>query len=244
MRRVVPIFLFLVLIFSCKKESYRETTDFGYNYQPNKVGYWIEYEVDSITFDNNTNPVTIDTAHYFIREVFDTTYTDASNNEAIRVEQYRKNLESDVYQINYVGNAQFTTGNFQRNFHDLRYMALTFPVREGNDWQGNIFIDVNSSDPYNFLNDDLYNWTYTYTEVDVAKEIGGFSLDSCVVVQQIDEANLFEMKYAQEIYARNIGMVYKEMKILNTQVPPSGVPFEERAESGFILTYTLKDYQH
>ncbi|MEZ4929798.1 MAG: hypothetical protein R2777_07285 [Chitinophagales bacterium] len=153
-------------------------------------------------------------------------------------------MESDVYQINYVGNVQFTTGNFQRNFHDLRYMALTFPVREGNDWQGNIFIDVNSSDPYNFLNDDLYNWTYTYTEVDVAKEIGGFSLDSCVVVQQIDEANLFEMKYAQEIYARNIGMVYKEMKILNTQVPPSGVPFEERAESGFILTYTLKDYQH
>lgn len=244
MKRVVPIFLLLILIASCKKASYQEPSDFGYNYQPNKLGYWVEYEVDSITFDNNTDPVTVDTAHYFIKEIFDTNYVNASNEEAVRVEQYRKNTETEVYQISYVGNVIFGTDNFQRNFNDLRYMALTFPVRQSKEWQGNIYLDVNIEDPYNFLNDDLYNWTYTYTEVDVPKEIGSFSFDSCVVVQQIDEANLFEMKYAQEVYTRNIGLVYKELKILNTQAPPSGVPFEERAESGFILTYTLKDYQH
>ncbi len=243
--RYLGIILFLTLLAtSCKKDSFTAESDFGYAYQPGELGHWVDYEVDSFYFSDITIPATIDTAHYYIREFLDMSYTDASGAEVIRVEQYKKYNLNDPWIIDEVGSFKLSKENFQRYFKDLRFMNLLFPVRDDNEWQGNIFLNVNNEATLEYLDDSKYDWRYRYTYSNEPIQIGSFLLDSCLQVIQIDEENLFEKKYSEEIYARGIGLVSKEMIILNTQAPPSSQPFLERAQSGFILRYKLIDYKH
>ncbi len=244
MRYYGTIALLLLLLLSCKKESTKETVDFGYNYQPKNLGHWVSYAVDSITYNDITDPSTITEVNYFIREELDTSFLDASGKENIRVVQYKKYNESDPWFVHHVGSFKISNDDFQRYNYDLRFLNLIFPVRESREWQGNIFLDIDNEPTLEYFDDTRYDWTYHYTEVDVSKTIGGFPLDSCLTVVQIDDENLFEKKYGEEVYARNIGLVSKELVVLNTQAPPSGATFLDRAESGFILRYTLKDFKN
>lgn len=221
-----------------------DESDFGYAYQPATLGHWVEYEVDSITYSDITTPATIDTIHFYIREELDTFFVDASGAENIRVERFKKYNLSDVWTLDEVGSFKLNSDNFQRYFNDLRFINLSFPVRENREWQGNIFLDVDNEPTLEYLDDSKYDWRYRYTTIDEFMEIGNFQLDSCLQLIQIDEENLFEKKYSQETYSKHIGLVSKELMILNTQAPPSQASFLERAESGFILRYTLIDYKN
>jgi len=243
-RYIGAILLLLLLTFSCKEDTFIEESDFAYAYQPMELGHWVDYEVDSFYYSDITIPPIIDTAHYYIRELLDTTYVDASGAEVIRVEQYKKYSLNDPWIIEEVGSFKLNKENFQRYFKDLRFVNLLFPVRENKEWQGNIFIDVMNEASLEYLDDSKYDWRYRYTYTDEPVQIGNFLLDSCLQVIQIDEENLFEKKYSEEVYARGIGLVSKEMIILNTQAPPTSQTFLERAESGFILRYKLIDYKN
>lgn len=244
MQKCIYIFLVLFLVASCKEESFQADSDFGYAYQPKELGYWLEYEVDSIYYDNVTSPSTIDSSHFYIREVYDTFFVDASGNESIRVELFKRQNLNDAWQIYQVGSVKFTNSNYERYFNDLRFVNLVFPIRLNIEWQGNAYLDVMDEATLEYLDDTKYDWSYEYTAIDEAQNIGIFSFDSCATIIQIDDENLFEKKYSKEVYAKNIGMVSKEMIFLNTQSPPSGQTFFERAESGFILNYTLIDYKN
>lgn len=244
MRYTGLILLLCLLATSCKKDTFVAESDFGYAYQPKELGHWVEYEVDSITYSDITIPASIDTIHYYLREVLDTTFVDASGAEVIRVEQYKRYDLSDPWVIYQVGSFKVSSENFQRYFNDLRFVNLLFPVREDKEWQGNIFLDVNNEATLEYLDDSKYDWRYRYTYMDQPMQIGNFSLDSCLQVVQIDEENLFEKKYSEEQYAKHVGLISKELIILNTQAPPSSQSFLERAEIGFIIRYKLIDYNH
>lgn len=244
LRKYSILFFGLSFLLACKKESFQEPQDFGFNYQVRELGHWVDYQVDSIVYSDITDPATVDTFSYFIRESIESSFTDASGNENLRVEIYKKYALNDAWTLNQVGSFLIKKDNFQRNFQDLRFISLTFPVRIGREWQGNVFLDVLNEPSLEFFDDSKYNWTYYYAEVDVPKSLGSFSFDSCATIIQIDEENLFEKKYSNEVYARNVGMIQKSLIILNTQAPPSGASFFERAESGFILNYTLIDYKN
>ena len=244
MHKSIYISFLLLLAIACKKESFQEERDFGYAYQPKEIGYWMEYAVDSFYFNDVTVPSTIDTTRYFIREVYDTTFVNASNEENIRVELYKKYNLNDGWQIDQVGSVHFNENNFQRYFNDIRIVNLTFPVKINQEWAGHVYLDVANEPTLEYLDDTKYDWSYEYTLVDEPENIGTFNFDSCVTVIQIDDENLFEKKYSKEIYAKNVGMVSKEMVFLDTQASPSGQTFIERAETGFILQYTLIDYKN
>jgi hypothetical protein len=107
-----------------------------------------------------------------------------------------------------------------------------------------VFLNVANEATLEYLDDSKYDWRSRYVFVDEPIQIDNVLLDSCLKVIQIDEENLFEKKYGEEQYARGIGLVSKELIILNTQAPPSGQTFLERAESGFILRYKLIDYKN
>lgn len=244
MRKSINILFLLFLVIACKKESFQEESDFGYAYQPKQIGYWVEYEVDSLYFNDITSPVTIDTSRFYIREVLESTFLDASGEENIRVELYKKQNFNDAWQIYQVGSVKYTNSAYERYFNDIRLVNLTFPVKTGKEWNGNAYVNVQNESTLEYLDDTKYDWSYEYTLVDLPENVGAFNFDSCATIIQIDDENLFEKKYSKEVYAKNIGMVRKEMIFLNTQSPPTGQTFIERAETGFILEYTLIDYKN
>jgi hypothetical protein len=240
-QRLAVIFFFLLLVYACKKDESLTELDFGYDYQPLEVGYWLEYEVDSIFFDDFN--ARIDTFHFYRREFFESEFLDLNQETNLRVEQYLKMNAEDAWEIAHVGSYKKTVINLQKMEFDLRYIKLVFPPALGKQWQGHLYINVGNQPSLEFLDRDRYDWEYTYTKVHEPLSVGAFSFAECLEVQQIDQENLFEKKYSKEIYARNVGMVSKEMMILETQAPPSDVSFIERAQKGFIVRYTIVNYK-
>ncbi len=239
------IFYFFTLI-SCKKTSYVEDISLGYEYQPSStIGNWWEYKQDSIIYSDNTSPIEIDTFTSYLRYVFESTYLDASGDENIRVELYKKQHPQDPWHLVEIGSVKYNKTSYQTYFNDLRFINLVFPIRKGLEWQGNQYLDVINEPTLEYLDRNRYDWTYR-CNLDIQGLQLPYGYDGSITyysdvveVIQIDEENLFEKKYANEIYAKNVGLIYKEMLILNTQAPPSSESFLERAESGFILKMQL-----
>lgn len=241
MRFISLIFLF-VLFFSCKKTK-QNSIDLGTDYYPVSIGNWIEYDVDSITFSDFTTPTSIDTSSFKIKETVESSFLDLNDEENFRVEEFKKN-DSTSWQINNIFSLKKSNINIEKVENDLRYIKLVFPPEENKTWDGNIYIDVVDQPLLDFLNPDKYAWEYTYSSIDENLVVGTYTFDSCVTIIQIDEENLFEKKYSKEIYAKNVGLVYKELIILETQAPPSSASFLDRAENGFVLKYTISDYNY
>ncbi|MEJ6695177.1 MAG: hypothetical protein QNK51_05055 [Chitinophagales bacterium] len=244
MRYYYITLLALILFSSCKDDSFISDSDFGFNYQPKTAGHWVEYAVDSTNYNDITIPPIITISSYFIREEIDTTFIDASGDVNLVIDQFRKNTLGAPWDLYQVGSFKITEDNFQRYFNDLRFINLIFPVRDSREWQGHSFLDVENEPTLDYLDDTRYEWNYVYSNVDQTLSLDSFLFDSSLVVTQIDEENLFEKKFSQEKYVRNVGLVSKQLLVLNTQAAPSGASFIDRAESGFVINWRLIGFKN
>jgi hypothetical protein len=62
-----------------------------------------------------------------------------------------------------------------------------------------------------------------------------------LTVREADSENLIELRRSRVKYAKGIGLVYRELWVLDTQCIEQcdGKPWEEKAEKGFILSQTI-----
>jgi len=195
-------FILLVFFYSCKKDV-APPADVGYDYFPTDVGHWIIYDVVSIEHDAPVNKH--DTSLFQIMEVIESTYLDNENREAQRIERYIRNNSTLPWVIKDVWYSNLTAATAEKVEENVRFIKLIFPITLGKTWDGNAsnFQDI---------------WNYEYTEVDVSYTINNLSFDSTVTVLQIDEENLVEKNYALEIFAKDVGMIHKELILLDTEV--------------------------
>ena len=88
-------------------------------------------------------------------------------------------------------------------------------MKDGHSWKGNSYIDTYSS---NSLLQYLNDWDYTYSNVALPDNIGTYSLDNTVTIDQRDEiignpgdpSGYSEINFGQEKYALGIGLVYRK----------------------------------
>src|SRR5690606_24012329 len=98
---------------------------------------------------------------------------------------------------------------------NLRFIKMVFPLREGVEWNGNKHIDVTTIIPIAGESVEVFkSWSYEALSVGETEIIGDFVFDEVATLSQADSENLIELRYSQEKYAKNIGLVYREMKIL------------------------------
>jgi hypothetical protein len=83
-----------------------------------------------------------------------------------------------------------------------RFVKLIFPLNNFTYWNGNA---LNSRDYQEYIIEDIHD---VYTK-------NNFSFDSCVTVVQNYKSNQIEYESDKEIYAKGIGLVYRENIILN-----------------------------
>jgi len=88
------------------------------------------------------------------------------------------------------------------------------------------------------------NWLYEYREIGVPLEVNGLNFDDVVTIYQADEKNFIELRESYERYARGVGLVERQMRILDTQciAECEGQTWEEKAEKGFIVRQEIRDY--
>ncbi len=212
---------FCLLLASCKKDD-PVTIDAGYDYFPVNIGHTLIYDVDSIVYDDFFVPTKIDTFRFQIKEVVESQFTDNTGKPAYRIERFRRTSDTLSWSIVNVWVAARTSTTAERVENNTRYLKLVFAAREGREWNGNTF---------NNMDEQLYE----YTAVDAPYAIAGFSFDSTLTVLQNEELNIVQDEFEQEVYAKHIGLVRKDFRNLEKQ-PGIGI------KSGLIYNWTLRAY--
>lgn len=240
--RILILLALTIGIFACEDtlEDY-QPGDLGKDYFPLSVGNTWIYQLDSIIFDNNGTK--IDTVSVRIREQITEKFTDQSGNDAFRVERAKN--KNNFWVTTDVWFASIDNKLAYRTEENLRFAKLSFPVTQGNAWDGNAFIDEEiiikvAGEPIRVYQ----NWgDYIYTQVNQEETIGSAVYSSVCTVDQVDLEDKITRRYSQEKYAAGFGLVYKKMIILNTQQFDSNDPWEEKAEEGFILEQLLISFE-
>lgn len=198
--KYIWIFLLPVLLIqSCKKDVNPENVDFGYEYFPMTPGSYRIYLVDSIGHD-----LTSDTSSYQIMEVLGEEFTDAIGQPAIEVERYKRFSSSEDWVLQQVWVQKRTTRSGERVEDNQRYIRMIFPIEDGKTWNGNA---------YNVYSD----WMYTFQGVGSTRMVGPFTFQNTLKVNQRNNVNLIDQEIAEEIYAKDIGLIYKKLIDLNFQ---------------------------
>jgi len=164
---------------------------------------------------------------------------------------YRRDTNQAVELLR-VWSAKIADYQVQSVEENMRFLRLVFPVRAGKTWDGITYLRTDTVVPYNDRTQETINlfkdWgDFSLTNIDQPMTINGLYFPETVTVLQVDKTNNIERRYAIEVYAKNVGLVFKEMWILDTQCGGNianclGQGWEEKAEKGFILRQQVVGY--
>jgi len=214
--RLTIVFLFAIAATSCKKQTENKTNFLGLTYFPVKVGKQAVYRVDSIVYDGFSGQ--IDTSSYLLMERMDTMIKDLENRDTYVIGRYVKQASDTAWKLTGYHRANRSNTTAERLESNVRYVKMSFPVKEGRQWEGNAY------------NTDVPQ-TYKYVSANVPRNFGLLRLDSTATVLQIDDVieGLYK-NYAEETFAAGIGLVSKRIETFD---------YQQAFSSGFKLTYTL-----
>ena len=228
----------LTTVFSCKKIT-TSNADPTRNYFPLTLGKYVVYDVDSIYYFGLAGTL------YEIKSQMKYVITDTVT--------YNKQLSYllDVYSRPYDGAAEWIgisqiivtpTANSLLYYQDqTKYVKMMFPVANGASWPGNQYANVLDS-PFSYLN----NWNYTYQNYHLAYTNSLVTFENTVTImeddqnvnyQNVDSAVAGYRTYAKEVYAYNVGMVYKEWTHYTF-----GYPDSSQNKSGYSVVMKAVEY--
>lgn len=240
MTRTFLLFLLAALAFSCKevKDPFQLPEYDDASFYPLQVGKFWEYRVDSTVFDQNA-PEPVYSVSVLVREEVVDTFLDLQNHPWYRIERFERASDTLPWEIKQVVAATIRGNEALRLENDLTFVKLLFPLTPFKNWNGNKYFDpftivFISGEPVEMFK----GWDYRMLSSG-AQEMGYSDVTS---ILQADSENLLERRYALEKYARDTGLIYRELEILDTQTIDTigeNLPWEEKAQRGFKLTQQL-----
>lgn len=236
--------LCLLFFSACKKTADDYQTQMGKEYFPLAVGKFIEYEMDSTIFDPDGDSLVYSTKTLAKEVVVDTLH---DNNDSVlyKIERYERTADSLPWRVTKVFTQSILANQAIRTEDNLRFVKLAFPLTKGTRWNGNsafneeLIVTVAGESLEMFK-----DWSYRVLAVNEPQGVGSFQFDETATVQEAASENLIELRRSKSVYAKSIGLVYRELWILDTQCIDdcAGLPWEEKAEKGFILKQTILNH--
>jgi len=226
---LIGIFCISLLIISCKKENEIFTSESVNDYSFLQVGKYITYNLDSTLYINFGQKDTV--ISYQAQDVVDAQITDNLGRPAYRIIRYIRKDTSANWQPNNTFMVVPTDKSIEYVENNLRFLKLEMPIKQDFSWKGNSYIDTYS------LNSDLQyldDWDYIYDSIDVPLMINSLNFDSTIKVTERDEflgqdpsipgTQYAEKTYAEEKYAKGVGLIYREFLHWEYQGGQTGVP--------------------
>ena len=228
MKRSFLIMILLVTgiaVFSCKKKKEAEKPDIGEAYYPATIGRYVIYNVDSTVYNEFTYKPKY--SKYQIKEKIEEEYTDSQGRPALKLARYIKKFDSlipysampwvikDIWQVN------ITKKNVEVVEENIRFVKLIFPVKDNSTWDGN-------------STNTIGEWQYKYTYTGNKETINNILFENVTLVTQKDFQTLISRDYYVEKYAKEVGLVYRE--IIHISFKDTVVPLS------FPLTSVHKKY--
>ena len=192
-------------------------------YFPLETGKSLIYKVTEITIDKPSDYY--DTIVYYLRERTDIPFIDNEGDTAYRIERFKSQTTSN-WTISDAWEAKLTTYTAEKVEENQRFIKIKFPLAKGKNWNGNLKNELDAKD-------------CTITSLSSKYKNENIQLDSCLSITRDSSVTQISKQYDVETYARNIGLVYKEITDINSQEVIYGVPIENRIYRGTIYRQEL-----
>ena len=196
--------LLSVAFFSCKKSKNSSGND-GRSYFPLQIGKYVTYKVDStIWIDSLCKQVN---TTYQMRYAIADTFRDNMNRLSYVINVYEmQNKPSAPMNLQSTIEVTSTPSDLEYVQAQLRFIKLIFPITDGGAWSGNNLVATGDSD-YTYFN----NWNYNYQNYQQSFNNGLANFSNTVSVLEDNDSSATSRTYYKEVYANNVGMVYREM---------------------------------
>jgi hypothetical protein len=245
MTRYFPL-LFLFFCLACSPNETEMLPKMGAAYYPLAIGKSITYQIDSIIYDTISQNVKIDTYRLQAKEVLKDTFRNILGQLMYRIERFERKTATEPWDIKNVFAAQLNDNQAIRLENNLIFLKFPIPVFEKQTWDGNVLIDAGlkitvageTIEPFS------KKWTFSTESLGKAETIDNKNFTDVLTVKaQTDPKILTEWRYQLEKYAKGVGLVYREVKILDTQRLDANIAWEKKASKGYILRMTVLSYE-
>jgi len=250
MQHKVSFIAFITAVFclvnACKKnETDTFDGDYGYSYFPDDSGHFVIYQIDSVIYDDFNGIVR--TSTIYLKESIGEQFIDNLGRKAKRIVRSYSNVDSTIQNWE-TSNVYYMVRNTlvaERVEENLRYIKMVFPNDDNQKWLGNKYLM--SPPPYiiDTSNYSVRDWKFTISRRDREYLINAARYDSTLTITQIQDSSAIYKTFVKEIYARNVGLIYKENWILTSQDTLKirlQYPWQDRADRGFIIRQHVIDY--
>ncbi|MGI8636315.1 MAG: hypothetical protein ACR2KZ_13030 [Segetibacter sp.] len=227
------IFLSSLLVFTgCAKETETLDTASLNEFYPLQVGKTFIYRLDSTVLASFGSALTLKS--YQAKDSIESTFTDNQGRLSYRVFRLLRDTAGlKPWQFSATFFVTPTSKQVEFVDNNLRFIKLHAPFTESYTWKGNSYIDTKS---LNTTVGYLDEWQYEYRDVGKPYTILNSTYDNTVTVYQQDETtppgafnpqNYQQRNLGIEVYAKGIGLIYKEFLHWTWQTTPPPAKYED-----------------
>jgi len=215
----------MILLASCNKQNANLNPVVVTDLYPFTVGKIFIYRLDSINAVNFG--AALQTKSFHAKDSIESTFLDASGRKSYRIFRYlRDTLDTQDWAFTATYYATVTNNTIEYVDNNLRFTKLANPVSHNTTWKGNSYINTQLPSAYYFMD----NWDYQYQNIDMPYTcLKGNLQNTYTVLQQdyqvpqsgFDAAQYNEKSYSVEVYAKGVGLIYKDFLHYIWQPTPS-----------------------
>lgn len=199
--RIFRDLIILMLLVACDDVSKMiDLKDAGQKYFPLDDGIYREYEVEDIHHDITGST---DTLRYLLKEEVMDTFVNQSGDVTYLLKRYSKNHDSADWVLDSVWTAFMTSTRVVVTENNVPFVKLAFPATPDQRWNGNAF---------NVLEEEIYSYEFVNEPYSIN---GIFFGNTAKVVHKSEDDIIVKTEIRNEIYAENVGLIYKESIILH-----------------------------
>ena len=243
------VIIIVATLTACNKSETETIAAKSSTYYPLNLGRTMIYKVDSVIWTPQLGGTFfLDSTHSIVKEVFADTLHDAQNNLTYRIDRFVSSnltvpydfvLTSSVFIAGAPTYILRTEGNF-------RYIKMPNYFQAQAQWDGNSLNDPdivmqvagNNIAPFSKQSPSLV------TNIADIFSSGGTNFTDVITIEaKSDEKDFTARRYSLEKYAPNVGLVYREVNILDSQNTDLTIAWTKKATRGFILKQTLLSYK-
>ncbi len=220
------------LMVACKKESETFNSPTLNDYYPLKVGKIFIYRMDSTVPASFGSSLVVHS--YQARDSVEAAFTDNAGRPGFRIfRSIRDTAGKQPWRFAATYVAIQANNSIEYVDNNMRFIKLRLPITEGYSWKAHSFIDtksLNSNVTY------LDEWEYAYEKMQTPFSVFNKRFDTTITVAQHDETsppgpfdpkNYQQRNFGVEVYAKNVGLIYKEFLHWTYQTTPPPAKYED-----------------
>jgi hypothetical protein len=244
MKHILRFLVISSFFIGCTSKEDGSALPSGRDYFPIKIGKPITYQVDSMVYTINGNATKIDTIRRLVQRIGRDSFEENGTKKIYyRIEELQKTNNKEDWQLkavrlaaNDATTAHWVEGNF-------RFIPLTFPLVVGTNWRSTALFPANTIVPVRGETIEMFkNWSSNVETIDKKEKIGTFDFEKVATITHAKSENKIELRQVTEKYAKGVGLVFREVKILDTQKTTDTRTWEQKAEKGFIVREIVVGY--